>query len=158
LSWQGGTGGCLIRHEKTKQIWTQKLATFFASERGHMKYRSRVLTGAFLAGAVLFSGSAQSGFFDGNDLYRNCTSEQTILKRGFCNGYAAAVVDMMIALQQVGGDFYGHSACIPENVKLQQVSDIVLNYLKSNPVFRHQAGAWLAAQAISQAWPCSGKK
>jgi hypothetical protein len=120
-----------------------------------MRYRFCVLMGALFVGVALVSGSAQSGFFDGNDLYRNCTSDQTVLKRGFCNGYAAAVVDMMIAHQQIGGDFHGYSVCIPENVKLQQVSDIVLNFLRSNPVFRHQSGARLAAQAISQAWPCS---
>lgn len=69
----------------------------------------RLLIGS-VAAYMLFAGTAQAYFSDGNDLFGTCT-ENDFYSKGSCLGYVAGAVDML------------NKSCLP-NVTLGQMRDI----------------------------------
>ena len=85
-------------------------------------------------------------FYDGNWLFRICGSQQT---RERCLGYVAGAADGI-----AGGA--PRTFCIPERVTLNQVVDVVMNWLRRFPQMRQEATADVIVNvAISEAWPCT---
>ena len=83
-------------------------------------------------------------FYDGNWLFRICGSQQT---RERCLGYVAGAADGI-----AGGA--PRTFCIPERVTLNQVVDVVMNWLRRFPQMRQVATADVIVNvAISEAWP-----
>lgn len=98
--------------------------------------------------ALFASPVGAGGFINGNDLYRECSSDSAF-KEGICLGYIAAISDAM-------EDVYisGFRACYPTGVTTGQVTDIVRSFLKNNPAERHYRADGVVAQALSEAFPC----
>jgi len=93
---------------------------------------------------LLFASPVRAGFFDGNFLHEGCTSKNLL-----CAGYIAAISDVMDE-----HTVYGWSACVPNDVMLSQLGDIVTRWLDNNPQKRHLAANSLVAQALAEAFPC----
>jgi hypothetical protein len=85
-------------------------------------------------------------FYDGNWLFRVCGSQQT---RERCLGYVAGAADGIAGTAP-------RAFCIPERVTLNQVVDVVMNWLRRFPQVRQDATADVIVNiAISDAWPCA---
>jgi hypothetical protein len=90
------------------------------------------------------------GFVEGNQLYASCRSNNPIA----CDSYIMGVADAMSGHDVI----YKWRACIPLNVRVQQVHDVVVKYLEANPAIRQNLGITLVADALTSAWPCPANK
>jgi hypothetical protein len=128
------------------------------------------LLGILVAGSLLCS-SAHAEFFQGNNIYKYCTSDRAIVVK-----YAAGAIDKSTkdfasiglfwshlfkaveqekldsAMQEAKGAVRGY--CEPNGVNLAQAADVFCKYLKDNPADRHKAASELLDIALSEAWPC----
>ena len=89
------------------------------------------------------AGPASAAFFDGNDLYEACQSKTD----SFGLGYMSGVTDF--ARVQFKG-----ALCISPRVKAGQVYDLFCAYLTKHPEKRHLPAQFLAAYALTEAFPC----
>jgi hypothetical protein len=62
-----------------------------------------------------------------------------------CLGFLTGVADTLTALKVV---------CMTPSVTVEQLKDIVMNFLSAHPESRHFSGAVQAAAALKQAFPC----
>jgi hypothetical protein len=85
-------------------------------------------------------------FFTGNDLLAFCNPA---ISDG-CRGYVAGISDAMANTSPVAG----HTACIPKDVALEQLTDVTIAYLRSHANMRHYSAASQVAAAISEGFPC----
>src|SRR6267154_762115 len=85
---------------------------------------------------------AEATFSDGSQLYESCvsaTASALEFQRGYCVGFVegtASTTDM---------------ACFPAGVKLRQVIDVVIDYLREHPENRQGAANRIVQIAISKA-------
>jgi len=102
-------------------------------------------------------------FYDGNKLYsmlricaklqiENSSSTNDAHQCGIAYGYLMSAADSHTTL--VFWDNSSQQFCIPDGVTQNQMGDLVLLYLKSNPAERHKNAASLAMVAFTRAWPC----
>jgi hypothetical protein len=96
--------------------------------------------------ALVASTTASAQFFNGNDLFNHMTDEAPI-KRMLAMGYIAGASDFS------QGDFH----CTPASVSLGQTNDVVMQYLRQDPVNRHRDASVLVVIALAKAWPCAKK-
>jgi hypothetical protein len=105
--------------------------------------------------ALLLSGGAEAvegTVRDGNMLFDVCQNGKPVpaleaFKMGMCVGFVTGVSDTL----------YGTTVCGPENVSVQQMVDVVKLYLTNHPERRHLAARDLAANALTEAFPCSNQ-
>ena len=95
--------------------------------------------------------NAGAQFVDGNKLLRWCESSSTSPERLTCVGYIQAVSD---TLDQVSGAI-GVAECIPGGTETGQLRDVVVMYLRANPVIRSKSASGLVIGALIAAWRCS---
>jgi len=94
--------------------------------------------------AALSATPVDAGYYEtGNDVHAAC-SESVY---GFCLGYAAGLADA-VYFNLLSG------VCIPNEVQLNQVRDVVIAYLDAHPETRHEPAYYLGRQALIAAWPC----
>jgi hypothetical protein len=88
--------------------------------------------------------SADAGYYQtGNDLLEACRNSIY----GMCLGYAAGIADAAAFTP-------ASNVCIPDAVILNQVRDVIVDYLNAHPEIRHEPAYFLATKALSMAWPC----
>lgn len=109
-----------------------------------------------LALALLFpSNTAQAAFVTGGDLLRLCRMETKEANES-CQGYVAGVVDYHNLIRSLGTapsvDF-----CIPEDVSIAQVTDVVLEHLIKYPEHDNFIAAPAVAMALFLNFPCRYK-
>ena len=98
-------------------------------------------------GRAACDGSIVFGDVSLSHLYTDCklpTGSQSL-----CYAYIAGSFD--------AGDTFNALQpryCLPDEVQLQQVHDVVTNYLEARPEMRSEAGGVLVLMALSDAWPC----
>jgi hypothetical protein len=97
-----------------------------------------------VAAGLLWPPSAFAQFWDGNELYEDCTA-QSATDWGVCHGYVIGLADARI----IDG-----TICVPNGVEVRQVVDIVVQYLREHPESRHIAAERLAEGALKRAFPC----
>lgn len=98
-----------------------------------------------LIGASSFTSSkADMALFDGNRLYSMYTTD----RHGFTI-YSAAISDALST-----ATISGFRACVAYGTTIEQISDIVINYLKQHPERRQFSANSLVASALSKAFPC----
>lgn len=109
---------------------------------------------------VTFSGAlieapAHAGFFTGNQLYSECTSEkgnrEYLGNISTCNGYIMGVLDAADTHAQWDKKI---AICIPTGVNTGQLREIVIAELRANPALRHLPAAYFVLSAVSSAFPC----
>jgi hypothetical protein len=96
----------------------------------------------------LFSQSVFAGFQSGNELKTICSNPDSF-SQGQCLGYVTGVVDDASAARK---------ACLPNNVTAKQVEDITKKYFNQYPENLHYSANSLIVDAMSKAFPCSGKR
>jgi hypothetical protein len=101
---------------------------------------------AFLT-TVLLANGAGATFKDANKLLEECQAENLI-----CAGYLQGVADAVANLQHHSA--IGRIACVPKNVTVRQMKDVVVQYLVANAKDRHNSAANQVMFALKQAWPC----
>jgi uncharacterized protein YqfB (UPF0267 family) len=97
--------------------------------------------------AMCISAGGRADFDTGNTLYAACTKSD----RTYCEGYIAAVSD---ATLQPLGSVMGFKHCAAAEVTLQQMEDVVTQYLAAHPEQRHLGAISLAAHALAEVFPC----
>jgi len=129
-----------------------------------------ILRFLYLYGAIAFPTGVNAEPLDGIQLYSTCKSEG-IVETSFCVGYIIGAVEGLkygafMAANRINEDepadtayldgfanfFLGY--CIPHNANNQQVSDVVITYLRNNPSNRHNSARALISEAFRNAFPC----
>ena len=83
----------------------------------------------------------------GNELKAQCSSSQ-LFDQGICLGYVSAVADMNTK----------QKICMPSNVTIGQLQAISIKYFNDYPDRLHYTADSLVLDALSKAFPCSGKR
>ena len=107
--------------------------------------RASLLCFALMALAV--SRTATAGFESGGSLLEHCTKSDKLIEQA-CLGYIAAVAD---ALE--GGRFVAKAPqCLPVDIQLSQLRDVVVKYLQNHPTTRNRDAVFLVSAAIVNKW------
>lgn len=98
-----------------------------------------------ILGLALALGCSVSGasFKDGNSLYSDCTSQQSV-ERLACVAYVQGAVDM-------GNEVL---FCPPASMTGKQAVDTIVDFLKSNPSIRHHGADMIALHLFKKLYPC----
>lgn len=120
---------------------------------------SRTLNyGTALSALGLFAGTADAGFYSGNQLYEVCSTEpasKTYLEDTYeCVAYIAGAVDAFNTTREVNK----LKSCIPPKVTVSQLKDVTVAFLRDNQADRNTSASTLVFAATRKAWPCSKKK
>jgi hypothetical protein len=105
-----------------------------------------------LTALLTATGTSDAGatVITGNELYAQCTDVTPPYNIFLCYGYIAGVADAM-----EGSPINLFSACIPIDVTVPQLHDIVVRSLYEHAGERHVAAKGLVAEALSKAFPCA---
>ncbi|WP_425417023.1 Rap1a/Tai family immunity protein [Oricola indica] len=110
--------------------------------------------GLFLAlfvSLTMIANKASASFYDGNELIKYCRADDATAGSWFCMGYIASVIDVVESSTGITERF---PVCLPGNVKLGQIVDVVKKYLETHPEIRHQPAAYLTIDALQEVWRC----
>lgn len=87
----------------------------------------------------------------GNDLLQGCKSiPDDPDELDGCDTYIVGVTDALEIVSQRLTNI-----CRPQSHAIQQLRDIVVNWLLEHPEERHRPAAKLIGLALAEAWPCS---
>ena len=101
-----------------------------------------------IAIAALLCGTAHAEFFTGNDIHKWSEEAATSnVSWGMLYGYVGGVYDAGV----------GSNHCAPQNIRLQQVVDMVKNHVAATPSLRHYTADTITRYVLNQAWPCPKK-
>lgn len=87
-------------------------------------------------------------FFTGNDLLKWCGAE-----RALAIGFVAGVYDTIDISQE--NKFVKATVCLRSGATVRQMTDVVCQYLNSNPTFRDFPAATLVSVALAGSFPCA---
>jgi hypothetical protein len=105
-------------------------------------------SGAGLCASIAgYQGRHVAAFEDGERLFGQCTDA---VSEGACLNYIAGIADAMTNRNPI----YRAKACVPDNVQIYQLRDVVVGFLRDHPEIRQQVGAQLVASAFQQSFPC----
>jgi Ssp1 endopeptidase immunity protein Rap1a len=108
---------------------------------------------AVLAAALAISSQpALANYLTGKDLYADCSKPQGTFGQGFCSGYISGVVDTLEHYQVSKGA--EKSVCLPKEVSIGQVKEIVMRYLTQHADQRQYTAASIVWDAVRSAYPC----
>ena len=107
--------------------------------------------------ASTYAASERSGVYQtGNELYENCSSKQGEptywQKSAACSAYVMGVVDGIGASEVLEKSL--PVMCIPLEVTVGQMVDIVTKSLRENPASRHLGASGRVMLALAAAFPC----
>lgn len=128
-----------------------------------------ILTRFLLACAMIGAATApQAQQISGNELLETCTSDNSVMA-GFCIGYIigysegapwGATLAIIRATEAGDTDSLNEMAslvtgsCVPSEASNEQLRDVVVKHLQSNPETRHTSARTLIWTAYSEAFPC----
>lgn len=121
-----------------------------------MSAKRLVLATVITATVLLPQEFVAATTLNGNHLYADCTAANSKvatdqwLMAGTCMGYLIAVMDAL----SLGNSINGFKACIPSNADMNQIVDVVKNFIRDHPEKRHLMATALVAEAFSGAFPC----
>jgi hypothetical protein len=108
------------------------------------------------AGSALYVSPAKANFESGNSLYNDCLVEKGnslfYQKRIRCLSYIVGVYDTFDTVSRMQNA--PSVVCAPSGIVVEQLSDIVLAYLRANPEVRHYPAADIVMLAFSKSFPC----
>lgn len=116
--------------------------------------RQVIFTVVAAAVAIVATSPARAaGYYTGSELHASCIAQSPEAaapqKRAMCRGYIGGAIDALT----LDHFLRGQQACIPNEVTLGQIIDVVTNYLRDNPASRHNGAALIARVAIVEAFP-----
>jgi len=116
----------------------------------------RAVLGVVAAVAVWGEARAEtSAFINGNELHEYCNSPRGTERYGLCVGYIVGVSDALASgTTNLPVLIFGWRACIPKNVTIGQVTDVVTKWLREHPQDRHYLATGIVAEALAKAFPC----
>lgn len=109
---------------------------------------------ALICSILLWPIQSYAIFKDGNALYYGLIDSKRKAIPGEAEdnfGYVAGVVD---ATNRQPDPVTGLRFCVIENVKIEQLNEVILNYLRSHPGVRLYPAANLISAALSEKFPC----
>ena len=95
--------------------------------------------------------TAHLTYATGSMLFLGLTSKKPS-ELGIARGYIGAVADIG-ATEPVNGFLF----CVPATVKLEQLGDVVRDWLDRHPESRNYAGKGVVGAALADAYPCARK-
>ena len=98
---------------------------------------------ALIAGLALMTGTAHAQFFSGNELLDRLNDTGTV-KPMVALGYVMGALD----------SHFGVEICPPEQVQIGQASDVIKQWLQTNPDKRHLPAALIVRVVLRNTWPC----
>jgi hypothetical protein len=115
----------------------------------------RLVCGVFLA-AAFQAPPAQAGIYlSGSDLFADCSVPKDnpvyFSRTERCTGFITGVVDATEGLRSLQSKPY----CVPPEVTLGQLNDVVLGYMQANPANRSLAASAVVIAALSGAYNCA---
>jgi len=91
------------------------------------------------------------GYVSGNSLYQWCSDANAGGSLGSCLGYLAGLSDA-----QTDRMPYGTAAfCVPYGVTLEQLREVVWDYLRAQAAYRQFSASVMATLALHAAYPCA---
>ena len=96
--------------------------------------------------ALALATTANASWFTGNDLLRHLNGEP--FERGGAAGFITGVASA------IDGDI----ACIPPEVTVAQMRDMVHQQLRATPNVRHEAAEIIVAAVLMTEFPCRDRK
>ena len=100
-------------------------------------------------------------FFTGNNFQKLCSEDRTV-----CLMVVGGVVEEHHRVGEVERyvswqkgeklpkeEFLSY--CLPKRASLNQLADVVVEFIKENPKDRHSGIAWLVTRPLASAFPCS---
>lgn len=100
-----------------------------------------------MLGLLFATSTASADFFDGNRLLERLNSQSAALQM-MGMGYAVGVFDV----------YSGRTICAPSNANAGQITDMVHQWLISNPALRDLPAEVLVEDVLATRWPCETKK
>jgi hypothetical protein len=101
-----------------------------------------------IAGLALCATTmAHGAFIDGNKLHGYLSSGSDI-ENTHAWGYIAGIADA----------FNGSSHCLPDNVSVGQLRDVVRKFLSDTPEVRHRPADIIVYVILKNTYPCAEKK
>lgn len=105
---------------------------------------------------LVVASPAEAAYFDGNQLYTACTTQQGTYnyfqEQSRCLAYIEGISD---------GLEYGRvtqkssiRACVPAGVTGGQIMDVVIRYLWQHSEIRHLLASQLVTSALIESFPC----
>ena len=101
---------------------------------------------ALAAITLAVSTAANASWFTGNDILGHLNGEP--FERGGAAGFITGVASA------IDGDF----ACIPKEVTVAQMRDMVHQRLRNSPSIRHQPAELIVTAILMTEFPCKDKK
>jgi hypothetical protein len=95
---------------------------------------------------------------NGNYLSSMC-EEKTAVDKIACLAYITGATDAIQSERAAGYDDqkgYLFPFCFHNGVIYQQITDVVVKYLRAHPETRNEAAPVLIARALEEAFPCGG--
>jgi hypothetical protein len=114
-------------------------------------WRRLFAASVMLVAMTAASAGAKADFRDGNELYAECTGDNS--KQLICIGYVMAIADAARAPNAVGAS--GFTVCELDDVTVKQMFGVVTQYLSAHSEKRPHAAFSLVAAALAEAFPCS---
>jgi Rap1a immunity proteins len=106
---------------------------------------SALLLAAGLLSPVSAYSQETAMFHSGNQLYKDCITQERSIQSDFCIGYLEGAVD---AFSSDG------TLCLPPNVAAGQVQDMVMSYLRAHPENRHYTASSIVRQVLEVSFSC----
>ncbi|MBI3221735.1 MAG: hypothetical protein HYZ46_01315 [Nitrosomonadales bacterium] len=113
-----------------------------------------IISTLLLSSILLWPLQSYAVFKDGNALYYGIIDSQRKAIPGENEdnfGYVAGVVD---SKNRLPDPVTGVKFCVSENAKIDQLNEIILNYLRNHPGVRLYPATNLISAALSEKFPC----
>ena len=105
-----------------------------------------MIKSTLVAITLALATTANASWFTGNDLLRHLNGEP--FERGGAAGFITGVASA------IDGDI----ACIPKEVTVAQMRDMVHQQLRNTPNVRHEAAEIIVAAVLMTQFPCQERK
>jgi hypothetical protein len=114
--------------------------------------KQAILAAMVAAVAAYATQPAVAQFYNGNEVYINCTDDSPV-KQGVCSGYVLGTVDGIWTSQELLNQT--KILCLPASATVEQVRDVAIRHLANHPSERQYVAASVIWRAMIEAFPCS---
>ena len=109
---------------------------------------------------LFLSSNSYSSFLNGSNLYSYCKSE-SVVEKSYCSGFIAGAFDTYVtqisnqhSIKSNGGNPNFQKCNLSKVSDLEQVIDVVVNFLDMNPKHRKKSADFLIETAVAEWLDC----